>query len=514
MLNEQSYIEKFTDEMLYKYGLNLNDKEFVKYLVDRAINEKLYTSTNDYQHNLMHIEKVITYTLMIINKMNNSLINKKLLLYAALYHDIGKTIGASNQEHGLVGVTEFRKMMKYKLDSKELEIISLLIFQHAEESDIINFSNDDFSKEEQKSIQLMSNILKDADALDRNRFNTIAPFGCCDANKLRTSEAKEVFKLTDSFYQDYYRTIIEEKEKECGKKILNNYELLNHWIKEYHDGKENLFHASLNPCVDILRPNESTQKGSYVYAGINPINCMAMASFRSSLIFPRAKINGIDSIIEIFPNLIHQTLDSKYITFYKLPNDKFHEYIADATAAPTREWISKESVEPVEQISFKVNDLLNYLNLTNQFKVAHDYSKERQFESYVQAFRIYIWGIKHLKDNPKFMNEKWKSAQKMIEYYSHDNKILKIMNNIKKDVDNEIYLYISNFKLQNGREPHYDNEKECLVPILQLFEKKYYIKDKDGKKKLNYDYIYSLNVNDKGESFYEELEMSKKGKTK
>ena len=166
MLNEQSYIEKFTDEMLYKYGLNLNDKEFVKYLVDRAINEKLYTSTNDYQHNLMHTEKVITYTLMIINKMNNSLINKKLLLYAALYHDIGKTIGASNQEHGLVGVTEFRKMMKYKLDSKELEIISLLIFQHAEESDIINFSNDDFSKEEQKSIQFMSNILKDADALD------------------------------------------------------------------------------------------------------------------------------------------------------------------------------------------------------------------------------------------------------------------------------------------------------------------------------------------------------------
>ena len=145
MLKEQSYIEKFTDEMISKYGLNSRDKDIISFLVKKSIDEKLYTDTKDYQHNLKHIERVIAYTRMIINKINNPLINEEILMYAALYHDIGKTKGASNQEHGLVGAAEFKKMMQGKLNDKAIEIISLLIYQHASESDLINFENSNYS---------------------------------------------------------------------------------------------------------------------------------------------------------------------------------------------------------------------------------------------------------------------------------------------------------------------------------------------------------------------------------
>ena len=492
MIKEQSYIQSFSDKMLSKYGLNLQDKEIISSLIKKAIDEKLYTDTKDYQHNLKHIEKVIAYVRMIVNKMNHPLINEEILMYAALYHDIGKTMGASNQEHGIVGAAEFKKMMQGKLDDKSIEIISRLIYQHASESDLINFENANYTDEEKKSIQLTSDILKDADALDRNRLNYPAPIGTCDINKLRTNEAKEILGITDSLYNDYCSTIISQREKETGKKILDNYELLEQWIQDFNNGEINMFHASLDPSVDILRPTESTQKGAYVYAGISPVNCVTMAAFRSSTIFPRTKINGKRAIMEIFPGSLEKTLGSKYITIYKLPNDKFHEYIAEATAAPTREWVSSESVEPIEQISFKALDLLNYLKSTNQLAIIQQHSKEKQFESYMQSFQMYIWGVKSLKEKPDIMNQKWKMVEAIIIYYSKNEETLNIMNAIRKDLDTNINSYIEKFKKQYGREPNYDNENECLVPILHLFEEKYYKKDENGKKVLNFDYINSL----------------------
>ena len=492
MIKEQSYIELFSDEMLFKYGLNSRDKDIISFLVKKSIDEKLYTNTKDYQHNLKHVERVIVYARMIINRMNNPLINEEIIMLAALYHDIGKTIGASNQEHGIVGAAEFKKMMQGKLDDKSIEIISRLIYQHASESDLINFENANYTDEEKKSIQLMSDILKDADALDRNRLNYPAPIGTCDINKLRTNEAKEILGITDSLYNDYCSTIISQREKETGKKILDNYELLEQWIGEFNNGKANMLHASLDPSVDVLIPSESTQKGSYVYAGISPINCVTMASFRSSTIFPRTRENGKRAIMEIFPDSIEQTLGSKYITIYKLPKEKFYEYIAEATAAPTGEWVSSESVEPVEQISFKAIDLLNYLKSTNQLGIIQNHSKEKQFESYMQSFQMYLWGVKSLKENPGVMNQKWKMVESVISYYSNDLKTLNIMNAIKNDLDSDINSYIENFENQYGREPDYDNENECLVPILNLFEKKYYKKNENGERVLNYDYIYSL----------------------
>lgn len=563
MDKEQGYIEKFSDEMLLKYGFTSNDRNIIKYLTDKAVSEKLYTETLDFQHNLKHVEKVIAYARMIMNKINSPLIDENILMYAALYHDIGKTLGASNKEHGLVGSEEFKRIMKDKLDDKKIDIISKLIFQHAIDEDVIDFSNTNYTKQEQEAIQLMSDILKDADALDRNRLNYPAPIGTCDINKLRTRAAKEILSsgLTDSLYEDYYKVILAEKQKDSPNEIMDNYELLNDWITQYDEllyyrdilerqydnyvtkyglsgiskkdekGRKinidelldkmatnisksniqndelsqwlnnykvyvekehkNIFHASLNPSIDILIPNESTQKGSFVYGDIDPVNCFSMATFRSSTIFPRSKVNGIRGITEIFPNAINDNLSSKYITIYKLPSRQFKQYINPVTEAPSGEWVSEEKVKPIEQVTFKAIDLINYLTMRNKFFISKDYSQETQMLSFVNSFEMYIWNVKHLNTNPNIFNQKWNMMDKVIQYYAKDSQT--ILFNIKEDIDKNIKKYIEDFKSINEREPNYENEEECLVPLRKFFRQTYFKYDDKGKMVgLNNEYISQL----------------------
>ena len=116
---EKSYINLFTLEQLNKYGLTKDDQNKIAVLVNKAINEELYTSTKDFQHNLLHIERVIAYICMIANKLNSEDIDLELLLTAALYHDIGKTLGASNKMHGFVGAKQFLDNHVGDLDYKK-----------------------------------------------------------------------------------------------------------------------------------------------------------------------------------------------------------------------------------------------------------------------------------------------------------------------------------------------------------------------------------------------------------
>ena len=493
---EQSYIKMFSIEMLTKYGLSFKDRETIGSLINHAIKEQLYSATSDYQHDLKHIEKVLTYTKMISNRLKTP-INTNLLMCASLYHDIGKTVGASNQEHGEVGATRFEQMMKGKMSDKDIKIVSLLIKQHALESDTIIFDDDTFTEDEKKEIQLMSDILKDADALDRNRLNYPAPIGTCDIHLLRTAEAKEVYSLSDSFYQDYCRMMICSKEQKAGTQILDNYELLEQWITAYENGEENMFHASLNPGIEQLQPTESTQKGTYVYAGIDPVSCFMMASFRLSLLFPRTKVykdsekkETVRAIKEIFKGSIDDTLGSKYITIYKLPNEKFHQYVNPATAASVGEWVSEGNVRPVQQVSFKALDLLNYLKDTKRLGVVQDYSKEAQLSSFMSSFKVYIWGVKHLKDDPTALDKRWSGVQKTIQFYVKDERVLETLNKVKENVDQSIVQYVEDFRKEHGREPDYDNEHECVVPLINQFQEKYYRQGNPNE--LNYEVLDSL----------------------
>ena len=206
---EKSYIEKMNQDYLCQLGFTQKQIKNIKSFVDRGIEEKLYTHCKVPFHNMKHIEKVLMYAQWIINekeKKNESIEKQDILFLACLYHDYGRSLGASNKMHGIVGAEETAKKLEGTLKDQDIITIGLLIETHASSNDIVDFKDIPLNECEKAEIQKLSDILKDADALDRDRFYPM-PFVTCNSNYLRTEEAKNIHAASKDFQKEYKKTI-------------------------------------------------------------------------------------------------------------------------------------------------------------------------------------------------------------------------------------------------------------------------------------------------------------------
>lgn len=211
---ERNYIKFINANYLRKLGFSKKQIDKVEELFHHGIQEKLYTKSRVPYHNMKHIEKVIMYAIWILNKKAKKeefLEDQDILLWAALYHDCGRSFKAPGKKHGIVGAEIAKNKLKSILEDKTINSICLLIETHANASDEVDFKNYNYKKKEKKNIQLLSNILKDADALDRNRIE-LFPFAKCDINRLRTVEAKDIYYQSDLFYKKYKEAIKESRK--------------------------------------------------------------------------------------------------------------------------------------------------------------------------------------------------------------------------------------------------------------------------------------------------------------
>ena len=524
---ETSYIEVMNKDYLLNLGFQPEQLNFISELVKKGIQEKLYTNTKDFKHDLKHIERVLTYVQWILNekKKNGEVIeNQELLFYATLYHDIGKTIGASNKEHGKVGSQEVYKYLEDALDEKSIKIVSSLIKTHASEDDRVEFS-EDFSEEEKKRIQELSDILKDADALDRNRLNYPAPMGVCDVNKLRTQEARKILKFSDQFLEEYNKAIIFTKEKESGTKIFNNYQKLDEWIQQYLENKKNgqeeigyMFHASMDPGIFHLTPIESTQKGSYVYAGVDPVDCFTMATFRLSSLFKRGKNEEtkVRQIIDVFPGTIEATLQHKFLTIYRVPEQEFTEYVRASTSSSRREWVSSKEIFPVEEVTFPAMDLLNHIKEKGLLEIVENPSERFALKSMMPG-RINIWDLKKVKENPLVFTEKHMLIEQFLNYYAPH--FLPAYCEAEQLMLREIQKYSSEYFQEHHEYPDYSSEDEVHIKqleniILPKLENRDYIDyllrvAETSKKKQNLSMVLDELVEQKEENKKNSLKLGK-----
>lgn len=202
---EKSYIKNIDLGYLKKIGLNLKNIDKIYQLINTGIEEKLYTKTKVLYHDIKHIERVIIYSFWILNEKKNNneeIDNEDILLLAALYHDSGRTIGAPDKFHGIIGAEIAKENLKGKIDNKTINSVGLLIKTHAVLKDKVDFDTFEYSEKEKRNIQMLSDILKDADALDRNRLK-IYPFDKCKIEYLRTDEAKKIFNETNELLKKY-----------------------------------------------------------------------------------------------------------------------------------------------------------------------------------------------------------------------------------------------------------------------------------------------------------------------
>lgn len=205
---EKSYIKNIDINYITMLGFNQSQINKVTELVNKGINEKLYKRSIVPYHNLKHIEKVIIYSIWILNKKKNNgmqLNNEDILLLAALYHDCGRS-KSTNKNHGIIGAEIARNKLHGTLDNITIDKIGLLIETHAKKDDNVDFKDYDYNIKEKENIQMLSDILKDADALDRNRIKLFS-FAKCDVSKLRTLEAKEIYNGSDLFLKKYEEAI-------------------------------------------------------------------------------------------------------------------------------------------------------------------------------------------------------------------------------------------------------------------------------------------------------------------
>lgn len=162
-----------------------------------------------------------------------------------------------------------------------------------------------------------------------------------------------------------------------------------------------LYHGSPN-SLEIIKPNESTQKGSYVYATDNPIHALFFAIFRNSSIV-RAHIDEyIDEhgnyqvkyqIDERIEGALDEIITDKYITIHVCDGKQFFRPQGEAYIG--REWISKDgqSIVPIDRIQINVKHFFE--SLEKQGLVEYDrYDQSKDWKTVIDMLgQNYPFGL-------------------------------------------------------------------------------------------------------------------------
>ena len=162
-----------------------------------------------------------------------------------------------------------------------------------------------------------------------------------------------------------------------------------------------LFHGSKHK-LDIIKANESSQKGAHVYATDNPIQAFFFSIFRKSS-QARAKIlENIDEqgtyqvhyvIDERVENSLQEIITNETVTLHICDGDLFYKPHGEKYI--NREWISKngQDIVPIDTLVIKIKDLFKYFEERNL--VTYDYyCKEKDWETVIEMLsQNYAYGL-------------------------------------------------------------------------------------------------------------------------
>lgn len=192
-------------------------------ILDKISNSDLYKNeffTSSFQHNIYHIQRVMFFSQIIAQNEGISEKDLKLLILAAALHDSGKTRDRRDGEHGKNSAEIAGEYLQNNINSiskEDIKIIQIAIEYHTireDEKGRINVTElkelcqkYNVSMANLERIEIISSILKDADALDRTRFDTQ---NTLNIDSLRTNTARNKFLIdfAKKVNQEFARTIL------------------------------------------------------------------------------------------------------------------------------------------------------------------------------------------------------------------------------------------------------------------------------------------------------------------
>jgi HD superfamily phosphodiesterase len=122
-------------------------------------------------HGVMHSKRVLYLAFQLAKHYNLTQSEWKQLAIACCYHDIGRVNDFPDSQHGYDSVNKMIQLglnEKADLSKDELEVVQQLMIYHA-------IDDDCFPNDKGEQVELLWKIIKDADALDRLRFDDLDP---------------------------------------------------------------------------------------------------------------------------------------------------------------------------------------------------------------------------------------------------------------------------------------------------------------------------------------------------
>lgn len=214
---------KYTE--IKKYNKELEeDKEMILNIIKNIRKEYLYDSKI---HGFNHSVKVMLFAYLIAKSEKLDKIDTRIIIDAALYHDIGRSSDNEDAVHGLssaylIDEIDIINHKIYKDNPDNLKILKAIIDGHSTPDKKLELTALNYEVEDFERYKKLYHILKDADALDRKRFREGYNFSL-NPDFLRTKKSKELIKLSEEIneiYKKEFENIVPEIkddgiEKDC-----------------------------------------------------------------------------------------------------------------------------------------------------------------------------------------------------------------------------------------------------------------------------------------------------------
>lgn len=157
-------------------------------------------------HGLYHSEKVAFHCCVLGMLKHLSDEDMQIIIDAGLYHDIGRSNDNEDNFHGYVSANKIDEIINGNPIYDVLEnrnILKAIIDGHSRNEDKKEITAEDYDIVDYERYSLLYDILKDADALDRTRFNSLDSI-YLNEKYLRLDESKKLISIATSL-NNYYR---------------------------------------------------------------------------------------------------------------------------------------------------------------------------------------------------------------------------------------------------------------------------------------------------------------------
>lgn len=491
--------------------LDLVSKEEQDILSDyfkQLSDNKLYVVLYDRKHDVSHALRVALYTYLLCKKKNVEAKYHDMAMMVAIYHDSGLDRSKPKDTHGIDSANLFEKYNKDKYSPKDLEIIKRLISLHSSTSNELDMNGLHVrSKKAIEQINLVYSIIKDADAIDRNRLDY--SFAKCKPRSLRLTEAKALMETADKVLFEYKKKEYVPSKLDDNAKFNYYYKIYVNFAKKYLPVKNEviekrlatstkiesvlgerakelfrvpsiLFYGNDN-SFDLLKEKTDKNANMHMICSDSPLQSFFRTVFQNDVEIGMKVNEYFDEngeyvvkyiLDEYVPDAIKKTIKDRKITVHVLDGNLFYKTTEDRYNS--RDWVSRNyrDIYAMDKFSINVEEFFHTL-LENKVLAYSPWNVSKDIPNIVNNI-IYKSYIPKLKLNISDADDSLDDLVK--KYYpSRSEFVNKFRNDIKnimfkdgelndKNYDekfNEVRKFVlNNFQSLNSQDVYVYNSKK------------------------------------------------------